>query len=300
MDITRFKYYALGAITLYVTFRYLIWILLPHFFALFALLIVYATYQSLFVYRSAPPLPNHFFLTKDEVYKVSTLQRPILQFPLAGSGGRPAKEFKRQPPSRILSNAEMDSVVQEMLEYVSRDFVSSWYSSISDNPDFIYQVDMALHHAVSELITRISSVDFTQIILLKLTNMLTQHVREIQNAEKLVKASRLNIQDQIEFSKQVALHYAQGKLHPAVSGTASDPTEQEHQYLRKRVKPLVPLLLPPKESSNNLLLILVREILVTVILQPLVTTFSDPDYWNQTFDLMVGAFNIVRIFVRAK
>jgi hypothetical protein len=300
MEIASLKYYALGALTLYVTFRYLIWILLPHFFALFALLIVYATYQSLFVYRSAPPLPNHFFLTRDEVYKVSTLQRPVLQFPLAGSGWRSAKEFKRQAPTRILANEEMDSVVQEMLQYISRDFVSSWYSSISDNQDFINLEDVALHHALSELITRISNVDFTQLILLKLTNMLTQHAREIQNAERLVKASRLNIQDQVEFSKQVALHYAQGKLHPAVSGNAIDTTEQEHQYLRKRVKPLVPLLLPPKESSNNLVLVLLREIIVTVVLQPLVATFSDPDYWNQTFDMIVSIFDVVWIFVGAE
>jgi hypothetical protein len=284
----KVKFYAIALIFTIITIRF-IWILLPHLFALFALLMLYATYQSLFVYRLSPPVPTQFFLTKDEIQKVSSLKRPVLQYPLATNFK--TKEVKILSVGKIVSNKEMDLVIRDMLQFVSRDFVKSWYSSISDNPDFLHQIDYALHFAVNELVTRILTVDFTQLILLKLTNLITLHAKEIQNAERLVRASRLNFRDQKEFSKQVQLHYGQGKLHPAVTGSSEDTMEQEHQCLRKRVKGIIPLLLPPKDSTNSLVLVLVREILVTVVLRPLVASFSDPDYWNQTFDVIVLIIN---------
>jgi hypothetical protein len=279
------KFYAIASILTYITLRYLFWMLLPHFLALFALLILYATYQSLFVYRSSPPLPNQFFLTKDEISKVSFLKRPVLQYPLATSWK--AKDVKAPSIGKLIANKEIDQVVKDILQYVCRDYVSSWYSSISDNPEFLYQIEYALQFATNELVSRIANVDFPQLILFKLINLITNHAKEIQNAERLVRASRLNFKDQQEFSKQVELHYGQGRLHPAVAISHEDSTGQEIQYLRKKMKTCIPLLIPPKDSKNSLVLVLVREILASVVLQPLIVSFSDPDYWCQTFDSIV-------------
>ena len=118
--------------------------------------------------------------------------------------------------------------------------------------------------------------------MIKICGILTNHIQEFQNAEKLLRASRLNTsKDPDEMNIQLSLHYLQGKLHPALTATAPDTLSSEYSWLRKRLKPLIPHLIPRKEASNGIITVLLREILITCLIRPVVNNFSQPDYWNQ-------------------
>lgn len=154
--------------------------------------------------------------------------------------------------------------------------------------EFLDHVNGLLHHVFEELYTRIIGVDFTQFILIRLCTIITAHVKEVQTAEKLLRASRLNPKDKEEYNRLLCAHYGQGKLHPAVSQNSADTSDLEHAWLRKRLKPILPTLMPRKDASNKLLMVILREILVTCILRPLIQSLSDPDFCNQNCDYFAG------------
>ena len=56
--------------------------------------------------------------------------------------------------------------------------------------------------------------------------------------------------------------------------------------MRKVFKPIIPLLLPKSEGDVKILTVLVREIVVCRVIQPLLESLVDPDFWNQTFDML--------------
>ena len=193
--------------------------------------------------------------------------------------------------SKIIQNEKMEEVLREILGFVVRDFVENWFKNVSPHPQFLVYVDYVLHYAVAELYSRALNMDATQLILIRVSAILTAHIQEFQNAEKLLRASRLNIsKDPEEMNRQLAMHYLQGKLHPALTATAPDTLPSEYSWLRKRLKPLIPHLIPRNEASSGIINVLLREILITCLLRPAVNNFSQPDYWNQLGESWGGYF----------
>ncbi len=80
------------------------------------------------------------------------------------------------------------------------------------------------------------------------------------------------------------LFHRGGKYHPATSSSAGSSLNAEHAYLRKILRPIVPLLLPKAEGDIKMLTVLVREILVCKVFQPIMSSLADPDVWNLMFD----------------
>jgi sorting nexin-25 len=272
--------------------RHVLWYLLPHIFALIAFTVFYGIYNNVRQQYSKESITKtRFFLQPFEIVQVSKSGRAISQYSLAS---KKFWERRKQQPKKIptvsktIKIPSMDLIIKEILSFVTRDFVSSWYNpSISTNPEFLINIEFILNNAASELYSRVETIDVAQLILIKITGILTVHAREFQNAERLLRASRIpNIKDKDTLDRLLAQHYLQGKLHPAVPITAADTIETEYQYLRKKLTPLIPLLIPRKDASSKMILALIRELLVTTLLRPIIHSFSDPDYWNQTFDCL--------------
>jgi hypothetical protein len=281
----------------YITLRHIIWIILPHLLALLALIVFYGIYNS---------IRAQYFNEKTQYRAKLFLQRNNLR-ESAHSGGYPvsqyhlaskqywerAAELKKKRLSisldKVIRNPSMELMINEFLDLLTRDFILNWYKPyISADNDFPQSILSILRHVVMELYSRAETIDMTQLILIKICGILINHAKDFQNAERLLRASRIpSNKSKSEMDRLFAQHYCQGKLHPAISATISDTTEIEYIYLRKKLKPLIAILLPRKDASNKMVLALVRELLVTCILRPMILTFSDPDYWNQNFDIFV-------------
>ena len=76
-----------------------------------------------------------------------------------------------------------------------------------------------------------------------------------------------------------------GKIHPATSAISGSTVGIEQAYLRKLFKPIIPLLIP-KSEDVKIITILLREILVCKVIQPIIDSMADSDFWNQTFDMI--------------
>ncbi|KAI9928528.1 hypothetical protein ASPWEDRAFT_36285 [Aspergillus wentii DTO 134E9] len=173
--------------------------------------------------------------------------------------------------------------IDELLSFVTRDFVASWYKHISPNPVFVHEVDRVIRTATGNLRDRLVAEDMVSLLVSRIFPILTTHLREFDIAERLVRGRNLtrNVTEFEELDLAIAKKYREGRLHPAAALSFSDQKLLEQEYLRKIAVGLLPQLFPESILNSRVVSVLIREILSCAVLSPLVSALADPDTWNQ-------------------
>lgn len=205
------------------------------------------------------------------------------------------KEFREPlvPGSEDLSNQ-----LNGLLRLIMRDFLLTWYDSISEDASFPISVEKAARTAIVNLRERLflAIPDPTDTMVRKFVPMFTSHLADFTNAERAVRGSRILTESE-EVDKVVATRYGLSKpfgLHPAVGLSFSDPSLPQREWLRALMDRVLPLVMPEKEAKSRAVLVLVREIVACAVLYPVMKLLADPDVWNQLIDHMVcSLFGIV-------
>ncbi|KAI9847744.1 MAG: Intermediate filament protein [Thelocarpon superellum] len=176
--------------------------------------------------------------------------------------------------------------LDELIDLILRNFVSTWYSHISRTPSFTNQVDKTVRIALSRLQERLTGVDGVELTVSRLVPIINTHLKESYDAEKAVRGLDLNraVTESDELDLAIASRYHGGKLHPAATLSFSDPKMVQQEYLKGIVGRLLPDLLPRDQLQSRVFEVLVREILACVVLFPLMQILSDPDTWNQLME----------------
>lgn len=185
------------------------------------------------------------------------------------------------PQSPVVSEA-----INELLSLVSRDFVSSWYRTISKNPVFVNEVDRAARVALGNLRDILLSEDVVSIVVSRIVPILTTHLKEFDSAERAVRGKNLtrSVTESEELNLAIAGKYREGRLHPAVAVSFGDQTLLQQDYIRKVVVHILPQLLPDHMLSSRAASVLIAEMVACAVLLPVVTLLSDPDSWNQLME----------------
>lgn len=188
------------------------------------------------------------------------------------------------PPSFVLSDS-----LDVLLDCVLRDFISSWYSKISDDPSFTIQVDRTIRYALRRLRDRLQSIDLVEVAVGKIVPLLTAHLHDFSAAERIVRGKHLNknLTESEELDLAIAGKYRDGKLHPAASLKFSDTKLAQQDHLRKVVGDMLPFILPGEEKASRVVGIVVKEVLACAIIFPVMGMLSDPDFWNQFVEAIV-------------
>ncbi|PLB44048.1 putative intermediate filament protein [Aspergillus steynii IBT 23096] len=194
------------------------------------------------------------------------------------SAYQPASLF---PPSFVVSEA-----IDDILALLVRDFVASWYKSISPSPVFVNEVDRVIRIAIGNLRDRIVEEDLVSLVVSRVFPLLTTHLNEFDVAERSVRGRNLtrNVTESEELDLAIASKYRDGHLHPAAALSLADQKLVEQEYLRKIANALLPQLLPETVLKSRIVSVLVRELLSCAVLFPLVSAMSDPDTWNQLME----------------
>ncbi|KAF2862735.1 hypothetical protein K470DRAFT_212335 [Piedraia hortae CBS 480.64] len=183
-------------------------------------------------------------------------------------------EYRRPlifPHARAFSKA-----VDDLLDSVIKQYVTSWYGSLCSRPLFQHEIDRVLRSVLMTFAARLTDVDLVEIGVSRILPLLTAHFRDFYDAEKAVAGSKLEATD-----AAVASKFRNGKLHPVVSETnVSDPNSKQHT-LRQLVQKIISIVLPGNMKTSPAVLVLIREIVTCAVLTPIVTTLTDPDTWNQ-------------------
>ncbi|KAI1424000.1 PXA domain-containing protein [Xylaria sp. FL1777] len=180
----------------------------------------------------------------------------------------------------------LSRALDDLLELIIRDFVTSWYSNISKVPVFPNAVDKAIRRVVVAIQARLFDVDLVEVITGRVVPILTAHFRDAYDAERAVRGRKLNLDvtESEELDLAIAAKYKDGKIHSAASLAYSDTKLVQQDYLRQMVTGILPKVLPKRLLESRAVSSIVREIVSCAVLFPLVQLLSEPDTWNQLME----------------
>ena len=187
-------------------------------------------------------------------------------------------------PSSIISKS-----LDQLLDWLLRDLVTSWYNNISRSPNFVREIDTAIRIASLGIGNRISRIDVVEAAVSRIVPLVTNHLKDFYDAERAIRGRDLkrNVTESEELDLAIARNYRDGKLHPAASLAYSDMKLVQQEYLRKLVGRLLSELLPESMIRSRAVAVFIREIVSCAVLAPLMQMLSDPDTWYQLMEAYV-------------
>ncbi|EHY55855.1 tRNA (guanine-N(7)-)-methyltransferase (tRNA(m7G46)-methyltransferase) [Exophiala dermatitidis] len=194
------------------------------------------------------------------------------------------KTSRRYQPAQLYNQSFVVSQALDTLVGLAlRDFVSSWYGSISKSPAFVNEVDRNIRRAIAGIRDRILREDMVNVVVSKVVPILSAHLRDYDLAERAVRGRSLNrsVTESEELELAIAAKYRDGKLHPAASLAYPETKTIQQDHLRKMLVRILPFLLPETMLASRAVLVLVKEIVACAVLFPIVQLLADPDTWNQ-------------------
>ncbi|KAL6245028.1 tRNA (guanine-N(7)-)-methyltransferase (tRNA(m7G46)-methyltransferase) [Rhinocladiella similis] len=192
--------------------------------------------------------------------------------------------FRQYQPVHIYDKSFVVSqALDGLVGLALRDFVSSWYGNITKSPVFSNEVDKNIRAALVEVRDRIVNEDMVNVIVSRVVPIITTHLRDFDQAERVVRGRSLNrsVTESDELELAIAAKYKEGKLHPAASLAYSDTKSIQQDHLRKMLVRILPDILPSTMLGSRATLVLVKEIVACAVLVPVLQLLSDPDTWNQ-------------------
>lgn len=189
-------------------------------------------------------------------------------------------------PSLAPESPKVAAALDQILGYILRDFINSWYNNISKNPVFPDEVEIAIRCALLRVKERLAELDLAEVLTTRLVPLLTAHFRNFYDAERSIRGRKLNrsITETEELDLAIASKYNDGKLHPAASLQFSDTKTAQQDYLRQTMTKVLPKVLPSQLLASRAVAIIIREITACAVLFPVMQIMSDPDTWNQQME----------------
>lgn len=180
----------------------------------------------------------------------------------------------------------VSQALDTILNLAMRDFVTSWYSNITPSAVFVNEVDRYIRIALVEIRDRLLREDLVSVVVTQIVPIMTAHIRDFDQAERLVKGRSLsrNVTEGDELDLAIAAKYKDGRLHPAASLAFSDTKSIEQDHLRKIVLRILPDVVPNDLVSSRAVSVLVKEIVACAVLFPVIQMLKDPDTWNQLIE----------------
>lgn len=188
----------------------------------------------------------------------------------------------------------VSSTLNDIMIFVVRDFVLTWYKDISSSPSFPTAVSSVLHDSIERLLQITATIDLSALLVKRILPKVTAHIEQFRQSEVTLRGAALErrLTQSEELDMLLASRYAGkgGKLHPAVENLSSTFTKQNEEiHLRTIVERMLSHILPEQESHSKALRVIVREILVCAVLYPIMDMVSDPDFWNRMIERVAGA-----------
>ncbi|XP_033265146.1 sorting nexin-25 isoform X3 [Orcinus orca] len=161
---------------------------------------------------------------------------------------------------RVVISHNMDKALKEVFDYSYRDYILSWYGSLSRDEGQLYHLlSEDFWEVVRRLRHRLSRVDMVRVVCSDVVRALLAHFCDLKAAD--------------------ARHEEQPR--PFVLHAFLRNSDDEVRFLQTCSRVLVFCLLPSKDVQSLSLRIMLAEILTAKVLKPVVELLSNPDYINQ-------------------
>lgn len=174
--------------------------------------------------------------------------------------------------SSMESEEQLDREIENTVAKIIRDFVSSWYSTVSPEQEFENEVQRAMISMAMELKLRSKRVD-RKALTRRALDLFGCHFQSYMNAKERLEA--LKEQDGNSVDIVWKLYSDENTPHPALKSSAV-----EVNYARAIVDLLLHVLVPASHLETRTGRFVVGELITCNVLLPLITKLSDPDWLN--------------------
>ncbi|GAB0199822.1 sorting nexin-19 [Grus japonensis] len=170
----------------------------------------------------------------------------------------------------------LEREIASTIHKVVRDFVASWYRTVSSEPAFEAEVEKAMMGLAAELRRRMGQVD-RQALARRLLLLCGHHLQSYLQAREALRSD-------LEGSRTLWQEYSQlAGPHPALCSPAA-----EVGYARAAVEKLLQALVPQPHLETRTGRFVVVELVTCNVLLPAIRKMADPDSINL---LLIGAFS---------
>ncbi|KAM7399804.1 hypothetical protein PAMP_019048 [Pampus punctatissimus] len=179
-----------------------------------------------------------------------------------------------QVPSSVEDEHHLDQEIHNTVRKIIRDFVSSWYSTVSSESGFETEVQEAMISMAMELKMRARQVDRKELTQ-RILDLFGCHLQDYLRAKELVTEQQMPPKWSGE-SEQLWRAYSRVTT-PHIAMT-SDAVEVN--YTRSIVDLLLHVLVPLPHLETRTGRFVVGELITCNVLLPLIAKLSDPDWLN--------------------
>lgn len=198
------------------------------------------------------------------------------------------EKLKCDPPrlkcdKRLTGANIIDEQLQEIIRLTMRDYVHPWYYEISNNKQFLHEIQQTAQNLIITVANRAKEVDWVNYVTRTAVEDFASHIRLFHSAQdKLKKLSHKEDDPETLPSLESVFFDLEIEMDDGIcrDEICSDQ-QKELDYLRDVVELLLFIMLPAQDFHSKPLTFLLREILACYILKPMLDMFSDPDYVNQ-------------------
>lgn len=183
----------------------------------------------------------------------------------------------------------VDSSIDKLLSQIIQHFVLSWWSPLTSplaSPAFPNAVEELIRSTLPNVFQRAEHVDWPSLLVAQILPLFTTHITRFKEAGGLAAALQAEDTDLLLSQRFASLSEGE-RLHPAVDVASANTRPSEERFLRETIERILPLVLPPTEAKSQAVLAIVRELLASTILLPIIDMLCEPDLWNMLIDTKV-------------
>ncbi|KAG0336520.1 hypothetical protein BG000_006485 [Podila horticola] len=188
---------------------------------------------------------------------------------------------QREPVPQLLNHPhpDLDAEAYHFLAFLVRDFIQTWYSSFSSDPQFVATIVNVVIHIARELERRSLEIDWVALMLQEVPEVLQRHYIDYRQATQKLDTAYAPNQTIESIFHGLQPHFA-----------LRDGEESEKEYIRQLADELLRILLPQSEYQSDCVRWLVREILACLVLRSVVEILTEPDMINYIVNTLLVDF----------
>ncbi|XP_075994333.1 sorting nexin-19-like isoform X2 [Genypterus blacodes] len=181
-----------------------------------------------------------------------------------------------QVPASEEDEQQLDQEIQDTVRKIIRDFVSSWYSTVSIERGFELEVQTAMISMAMELKERARQVD-RKALTKRILDLVGCHLQDFLRVKQLMSEQQkpLSVNSLPDADQLWRLYSSFCGPHPAMSS----PVLEVH-YTRAVVDLLLHVLVPSPHLETPSGRFVVGELITCNVLCPVIAKLSDPDWLN--------------------
>ncbi|GFT46698.1 sorting nexin-13 [Nephila pilipes] len=97
---------------------------------------------------------------------------------------------QNKPDKRLTGSSIIDDPLQEVLHYAFRDYIQTWYRSISNDEDFLLSLKDLVRKVIVAFSGRFKEVEWVHFLTTKLVDDFASHLRLFRQAQSKLKDSQ--------------------------------------------------------------------------------------------------------------